>query len=96
MSPNNRKKLYILRAKLDKLDDTLIKIIKKRTSIIKDVLKVKENKNEIVDQKRISIILKNIRTKSKKQKIDVKLTNKIWKSMIWAYIDYERRNFRKK
>ena len=34
--------------------------------------------------------------KSLKNKIDTKITHKIWKNMIVAYIDFERRNFKKK
>ena len=96
MSPKNRKKLYLLRSKLDKLDNVLIKIIKKRTSIIKNVLKLKTSKTDIIDKKRISIILRSIKKKSIKHKIDIKLTREIWKRMIWAYIDFEKRNFKKK
>ena len=96
MSPDKRKKLNILRKKLDQLDNELISLIKIRTNIVKDVLKLKTYKYEIVDKKRISVILKNIKKKSIKNKIDPKITNRIWKNMIWSYIDYERRNFKKK
>ena len=96
MSPDKKKKLNILRKKLDLLDNKLIKLIKIRTNIVKDVLKLKAFKHEIVDKKRISIILKNIKKKSIKNKIDPKITNRIWKNMIWSYIDYEKRNFKKK
>ena len=96
MSPINRKKLKVLRKRLDKLDNSFIKLIKKRTLIIKQVLKLKKSKNEIVDKKRIRFILNQIRKKSVKNKIDPKITNRIWKNMILSYIDYERRNFRKK
>ncbi len=96
MSPDKRKKLNILRRKLDLLDNKLIKLIKIRTNIIKEVLKLKSYKYEIVDKKRISIILKNIKKKSIKNKIDPKITNRIWKNMIMSYIDFERRNFKKK
>ena len=96
MSPKNRKKLYLLRSKLDKLDNVLNKIIKKRTSIIKNVLKLKTSKTDIIDKKRISIILRSIKKKSIKHKIDIKLTREIWKRMIFAYIDFEKRNFKKK
>ena len=96
MSPDKRKKLNILRKKLDLLDNKLINLIKIRTNIVKEVLKLKTYKHEIVDRKRISIILKNIRKKSIKKKIDPKITNRIWKSMIMSYIDFEKRNFRKK
>ena len=96
MSPIKRKKLNKIRSELDKLDNSLIKIIKKRTNLVKKVLALKEKKNEIVDQKRIKSILNNIKRKSLQNKIDPKITYKIWKNMIFAYIDYERRNFKKK
>ena len=96
MSPDKRKKLNILRKKLDLLDNKLIKLIKIRTNIVKEVLNLKTYRHEIVDKKRISLILKNIKKKSIKNKIDPKITNRIWKNMIMSYIDFERRNFKKK
>ena len=96
MSPLKRKKLNKIRVDLDKLDNSLIKLIKKRTILVKKVLKLKEKKNQIVDQKRIKKILKNIRKKSLKNNIDPKITNRIWKNMIAAYIDFEKRNFNKR
>ena len=96
MSPGNRKKLNALRKRLDVLDNKLLTLISIRSNIVKDVLKLKNHKSEIVDKKRISKILNNIKKKSLKKKIDPKITNRIWKNMIFAYIDYERRNFKKK
>ena len=96
MSPENKIKLNLLRKKLDKLDSDLLKIIKKRTDIVKKVLSLKSSKNEIVDKKRISTILKKIKKESLKKKIDPKITHRIWKHMIWSYIDFEKRNFKKK
>ena len=96
MSPKNKKKLKIIRSKLDKLDNKLLFLIKYRTNLVKEVLKLKEFKKEIVDKKRINFILKKINSKSKKLKIDPMITNRIWKNMILSYIDYEKRNFKKK
>ena len=96
MSPLNKKKLNLLRLKLDKLDGELLKLIKKRSNLVNEVLKVKVHKKEIIDQKRIGFILKKIRIKSIQLKIDPKITNRIWKNMIWSFIDYENRNFKKK
>ena len=96
MSPLKRKKLNRIRFQLDKLDNSLIKVIKKRTNLVKKVLALKDKKNQIVDQKRIKTILNNIKKKSLRNNIDPKITNKIWKNMILAYIDFERRNFKKK
>ena len=96
MSPLKKQKLSKIRKELDNLDNILIKIIKKRTNLVKKVLELKERKKQIVDQKRINLILRNIKKKSLKSNIDPKITHKIWKNMIYAYIDYEKRNFKKK
>ena len=85
------KKITKIRKKLDKLDNLLLDIIKKRAHLVDEVLKNKKFKKEIIDKKRISIILK----KSKKKKIDTTVTKKIWKSIIKAFIDYEYRTFKK-
>ena len=102
---NNQYYLYVaminknilnIRKKLDKLDDQFLNLIQKRTLLVKKILANKKFKKDIVDKKRISIILKKIKKKSKQKKIDIKITQRIWSSMIRAYIDYEFRNFKKK
>ena len=90
------KEILKIRKKLDNLDNNLLEIIKKRTLLVNQVIKNKKFKKDIVDKKRISKILKNISKKSKTKNIDPRITNKIWKSMIRAFIDYEYRNFKKK
>ena len=96
MSPTNKLKLNQIRIKLDRLDNDLLKLIKKRSSLVNEVLKVKVHKKEIIDQKRINFILKKNKKKSIQLNLDPKITNRIWKNMIWSFIDYEKRNFRKK
>ena len=59
MSPLKIKKLSKIRSELDKLDNLLIKLIKKRTFLVKKVLLLKEKKSQIVDRKRIKEILLN-------------------------------------
>ena len=61
MSPEKQKKLNKIRNQLDSLDNSLIKLIKKRTELVKKVLKLKEYKNQIVDKKRIKFILNQIK-----------------------------------
>ena len=96
MSPTNKQKLELIRIKLDRLDTELLKLIKKRSNLVNEVLKVKIHKKEIIDQKRIDFILKKIKKKSILLNVDPKITNRIWKNMIWSFIDYEKRNFKKK
>tara|TARA_B100001027_G_C16052911_1_gene235037 strand:+ start:241 stop:537 length:297 start_codon:yes stop_codon:yes gene_type:complete len=96
MSPKNKKKLLILRKKLDYIDNKLLNLLKIRANYVQNVLSLKEFKKEIIDRKRINIILKNIKNKSIKKGIDPKISYRIWKNMIYAFIDYENRNFKKK
>ena len=79
MSPINKKKLAKLRVKLDMLDIQLLKTIKKRSNLVNKVLKVKTYKKEIIDQKRIKLILNKIKKKSIQLMIDPKITVRIWK-----------------
>ena len=90
------KNILKIRKKLDQLDNYFLNLVKKRTLLVDKVLKNKKYKKDIVDKKRIKIILKNINKKSRLKKIDPKITESIWRSMIKAYIDYEFRNFKKK
>ena len=92
----NKKKLQIARNKIDQLDKKILFLIKKRTAVVKYMLSLKGFKNQIVDHKRIKEILKKIKNQSIKNRIDPKITSRIWKSMIWSYIDFQRRNFKKK
>ncbi len=91
-----KKNIKTIRKKLDILDNKLLNLFKKRTSLVNDILKTKEFKNQIVDNKRIKIILKKVRAKSIKMKIDPEITINIWKSIIRSYIKYEYKKFKKK
>ena len=92
----NKKKLRIARNKVDQLDKKIFYLIKKRTAIVKYMLSLKGFKKQIVDHKRIKEILKKIKNISIKNGIDPKITSRIWKSMIWSYVGFQRRNFKKK
>ncbi len=92
----NKIKLNKERIKIDKIDQQIFKLIKKRTNIVKKMISLKKYKHEIVDHKRINEILLTLKRKSIRNKIDPKITRRIWKSIIWSYVDFQRRNFKKK
>ena len=91
----NRIKLNKERKKIDKIDQQIFKLIKRRTIVVKRMLTLKKHKHEIVDHRRIKEILLTLKKKSIRDKIDPKITKRIWKSMIWSYVDFQRRNFKK-
>ena len=84
------------RKKIDIIDQQIFKLIKRRTIVVKKMLALKKYKNEIVDYKRNNQILLRIKRKSIQNKIDPRITKRIWKSMIYSYIDFQRRNFKKR
>ena len=92
----DKKKLKIARDKIDQIDKNIFNLIKKRTKVVKYMLGLKQFKNQIVDHKRINSILRNIRKRSIQQSIDPKITTNIWKTMIWSYVNFQKRNFKKK
>ena len=92
----DRKKLIKARKNIDKVDNKIFNLLKKRTKIVDHMLSLKKQKSQIVDTKRINVILKNLKNRSIKNRIDPKITIRIWKSMIWSYVDYQRKNFKKK
>ena len=96
MSPSNKKKLFLLRKKLDLIDNKMLNLLKLRANYVKKVLSLKEFKKEIIDKKRINKILRIIKDKSIKKGVDPKISYRVWKNMIYAFIDYEFRNFKKK
>ena len=91
-----KNKLKIARNKVDQLDQKIFNLIKKRTQIVKYMLGLKKSRREIVDHRRNNEIFRKIKNKSIKNGIDPKITRRIWKAMIWSYVDFQRRNFKKK
>ena len=92
----NKNKLKLARNKVDQLDQKILILIKKRTQIVKYMLGLKKSKKQIVDHKRNNEIFRKIKNKSIKNGIDPKITKRIWKAMVWSYVDFQRRNFKKR
>ena len=92
----DKKRLKYARKKIDQIDSKIFYLIKNRTQIVEYMLSLKKYKKQIVDYPRINQILKNIKKKSIKNNIDPKITRRIWRSLIWSHVDFQRRNFRKK
>ena len=92
----NKNKLKLARNKVDQLDQKIFNLIKKRTQFVRYMLSLKKSRKEIVDHKRNNEIFRKIRNKSIKYGIDPKITRRIWKAMIWSYVDFQRRNFKKR
>ena len=90
------KKIKDVRSLIDRIDDKILPLMVKRSKLVNKALELKSKKNEIIDKKRINQILKKIESKSKKMKANPKLIKSIWMSMIQNFINYERKEFKKR
>ena len=88
-------KLEKIRKEIDRVDHKLLNLIGIRTKLVKKITKIKKSKKQIVDKKRITLVLKNIRRKSIKKGINPDITNKIWQAIIRSYIKFEKKIFKK-
>ncbi len=92
----NKQKLNKARVEIDKIDAKLLPLIVKRSKMVSIALESKIKKSQIIDQKRIKSILSKVGKAAKSKSADPSLIKSIWKSMIWNFIDYEKREFKKR
>jgi len=88
------KNLNDVRKSIDKVDNQLVKLIGEREFFVKEALKFKKNKKQIIDKKRINIVLKRIKNLSKKYKANSLIIERIWKLMIKNFIILENKLFK--
>ena len=93
---NSSTEMKLVRKKIDQIDDMLLPLMVKRSKLVEKALRLKKNKTEIVDKKRIEEILEKISKKTNELDGNSKLLKSIWLSIIKNFIDYENREFKKK
>ena len=92
----NKQMLNKARVEIDKIDEKLLPLIVKRSKLVNIALESKIKKSQIIDQKRIKSILSKVEKAAKSKSADPNLIKSIWKSMIWNFIDYEKKEFKKR
>ena len=92
----NKIELKKARNKIDKLDKNIFNLIKQRTKIVKHMLSLKRYKSEIIDKKRMNEVFRHIKKKSINEGIDPKITSRIWKAIIWAHVNFQKKIFKKR
>ena len=92
----NKQMLNKARVEIDKIDEKLLPLIVKRSKMVNIALEAKIKKSQIIDQKRIKLILTKVGKAAKSKSADPNLIKSIWKSMIWNFIDYEKKEFKKR
>ena len=92
----NNQKLNKARIEIDKIDAKLLPLIVKRSKMVNMALESKTKKSQIIHQKRIKSILTRVGRAAKLKSANPTLIKSIWKSMIWNFIDYEKKEFKKK
>ena len=93
---NNSKEMKLIRKKIDQVDDKLLPLMVRRSKLVEKALSLKKKQTEIIDKKRIEEISRKISKKSEELGGNSRLLKSIWLSIIKNFIDYEKREFRKK
>lgn len=88
-----KKNLEKVRKNIDKLDFQILEILSKRRREVLKVIKYKP-KSKIIDQKRISEMLKKRISKGKKLKIESFIIERIWLTMINSFIELEKKKYK--
>ena len=86
---NNNTELKKVRLKIDEIDIKIIKLIADRFKEIHKVTKLKDSHDQIIDHERITHILKTVKIKAKKNKIDPDIITRIWQIFIQEAIKLE-------
>jgi len=86
---DNLDQLKDVRKSIDIIDSQIIKLIGKRFKEIHKVTKLKKGQDQIIDHERITHILKTVKAKAKKEKIDSEIVVRIWQIFIQEAIKLE-------
>lgn len=86
----SQRKITKIRSTIDTIDRQIIRLLGLRKKQVLKIAKYK-NKRTIVDKKRISQIMKRIKTESKKNKIDFVLVENFWNKLIQYSIKLEKK-----
>ena len=89
-------KMKQVRSSIDLIDSKILPLMVKRSKLVNKALELKSKRNEIIDKKRIDQILKKIGINSKKLDGNPELLKSIWMSIIQNFIDYEKKQFKKR
>ena len=84
------KNITKVRKNIDTIDLKILKLLSLRRKQVIKIIKFKK-RSEIVDKKRINLMLKNLVQKGKKLKVESFIVVNLWKAMINSFIKLERR-----
>ena len=81
-----------IRKQIDKIDLRILDLISERKDLVTEVVKLKR-RDQIVDKKRIELILKKLNNEAKKRSLSSEFIEEIWNLMIKNFINYEEKIF---
>ena len=86
---NKKKNIDRIRKNIDNIDSQILKLLSFRRKEVLQITKYKK-RSEIVDKKRIAVMLKRLILKGKSLKIESYVISNIWKAMIKSFIKLEK------
>jgi chorismate mutase len=86
---NKKKNIDRIRKNIDNIDTQILKLLSFRRKEVLQITKCKK-RSEIVDKKRIAVMLKRLILKGKNLKIESYVIANVWKAMIKSFIKLEK------
>lgn len=77
-----------IREQIDLIDLEMLNLLSKRKDLVTEIVKFK-SRDQIIDKKRIKLILDKLDLEAKKRGIPENLVRKLWEEMIKSFISYE-------
>tara|TARA_B100000029_G_C17439881_1_gene911053 strand:+ start:279 stop:566 length:288 start_codon:yes stop_codon:yes gene_type:complete len=78
-----------LREEIDKLDKEILSLIAQRQKCVEKVALVKNNKDLVVDKKRIEEVIRRVKRLAKEKGLSEKIAESLWRKLIELSIDHE-------
>ncbi|MFL2661064.1 MAG: chorismate mutase [Alphaproteobacteria bacterium] len=77
-----------IREQIDLIDLEMLNLLSKRKDLVTEIVKFK-SRDQIIDKKRIKLILDKLDLEAKKRGIPENLVRNLWEGMIKSFISYE-------
>lgn len=77
-----------IREQIDLIDLEMLNLLSKRKDLVTEIVKFK-SRDQIIDKKRIKLILDKLDFEAKKRGIPENLVRNLWEGMIKSFISYE-------
>ena len=90
---NNCKSLNEARENIERIDRQIVRLIGERRHYVKEATKFKVNKEDVLDDNRVDLVIKKVRRVAEKENINPDMVEALYRTMINAFRKMEIEDF---